>query len=90
VAWTIEYAASVQKSARKLNSRTRKRIRDYLETRVAALDDPRKLGMPLNGLLGGLWRYRVGDYRIICEIQDERLRVLVLTIGHRRQVYEGR
>jgi mRNA interferase RelE/StbE len=90
VAWTIEYAASIQKSVRKLDLKTRKRIRDYLETRVAALDDPRKLGLPLNGPLGGLWRYRVGDYRIICEIQDERLRVLVLTIGHRRQIYEGR
>lgn len=89
MAWTIEYAASVQKSIRKLDVQTRQRIRNYLEERIAALDDPREQGAPLLGTLGGLWRYRVGDYRIICEIHDDRLRVLVLSVGHRREVYRS-
>ncbi len=89
MAWTIEYAASVKKSVRNIDAQARQRIRKYLEQRVANLDNPRDLGTSLVGSLGGLWRYRVGDYRIICEIQDDRLRVLVLTIGHRREVYRG-
>jgi mRNA interferase RelE/StbE len=74
---------------RKLDAQTRKRIRDYLEVRVANLDDPRSQGAPLTGALGGRWRYRVGDYRIICDIQDASLVVFVLQIGHRREVYRG-
>ncbi|MBI3089229.1 MAG: type II toxin-antitoxin system RelE/ParE family toxin [Candidatus Tectomicrobia bacterium] len=87
MAWTIEYAKSVQKFVRKLEPQTRSRIRDYLEKQVAALDDPRTLGKALRGHLGNLWRYRVGDYRIICDVQDDRLVVLVVEIGYRRDVY---
>lgn len=87
VAWTIEYARSVQKTVRKIDPQARKRIRDYLERRVASLDDPRELGAPLKGSLTGLWRYRVGDYRIICELSQNRLRVLVVRISHRRDSY---
>ncbi|PIW26605.1 MAG: type II toxin-antitoxin system mRNA interferase toxin, RelE/StbE family [Rhodospirillales bacterium CG15_BIG_FIL_POST_REV_8_21_14_020_66_15] len=84
--WTIEYAASVRKTVAKLDPATRRRLRDFLETRVAGLDDPRSLGQALSGPLGGLWRYRVGDWRIICDIRDRRLVVLVLRIGRRREV----
>jgi len=87
VAWTIEFAQSVRKSVEKLDPQTRKRIKAYLEQRIAVLDDPRSKGKALTGPLGGLWRYRVGDYRIICEIQDRRLVILVVTIEHRRDVY---
>lgn len=87
MAWTIEYAESVRKSIEKLDRQTRTRIRTYLENRVASLDDPRSQGKPLTGPLGGLWRYRVGDYRIICELQDKRLVVFVVTIDHRSEVY---
>lgn len=66
---------------------TRKRIRVFLEDRVASLSNPRDIGDPLKGELAGLWRYRVGDYRLICDIQDERVTVLVVRIGHRRQIY---
>jgi mRNA interferase RelE/StbE len=87
VAWTIEYAESAQKPVSKLDHQTRKRIRSYLEDKIAILDDPRSQGKALTGPLGGLWRYRVGDYRIICEIIDRRLVVLVVKIDHRSSVY---
>ena len=72
---------------RKIDAPQRERIRDYLERRVASLNDARDLGDPLRGPLAQLWRYRVGDYRVICEIQDERLVVLAVRVGHRRAVY---
>ncbi len=87
VAWTIEYAQRVRKSVEKMDGQTRRRIRDFLQTRIASLDDPRSTGHGLAGPLSGLWRYRVGDYRIICDIQDHKLVVLVVEIGHRSEVY---
>jgi mRNA interferase RelE/StbE len=58
-----------------------------LRDRLQPAENPRQLGKPLQGDKGGLWRYRVGDYRLICEIQDERITVLVLRVGHRKDVY---
>jgi len=77
----------VQKDIRKLDQRIQKKIKDYLEKKISILDDPRILGKSLQGNLSGLWRYRVGDYRIICEIRDEELIVLVVAIGHRSKIY---
>lgn len=86
--WTIEYAVSVQKPMRRLDPQVRRRIRDFLSTRVASLDNPRQIGGPLEGArLGGLWRYRVGDYRILVDIQDQTVTVLVVGIGRRGEVY---
>ncbi|ACL74299.1 type II toxin-antitoxin system RelE family toxin [Thioalkalivibrio sulfidiphilus] len=85
--WTIEYAQSAKKSVKGLDPPTRRRIRDYLEQRVAALQNPRGLGAPLKGEFSELWRYRIGDYRVICELQDEKLVILVIRIAHRREVY---
>lgn len=86
--WTIEYHTLVQKEMRKINPETRRRIRSFLHERLAALDDPRQTGAALEGSeLGNFWRYRVGDYRIICDIQDHKLVVLVVEIGHRREIY---
>jgi len=88
VIWTIEYAKSVQKSVRKLDHQTQTRLRKYLETHLAVADDPRSLGRPLQGSqFQNLWRFRVGDYRIIAQIEDDKVRILVLRIGHRREVY---
>ena len=87
MAWTIEYAASVQKPVAKLDPQTRKRIRSFLEEKIASLDDPRSQGKALTGPLSGLWRYRVGDYRVVCDIIDRRLVVLVVKIDHRSSVY---
>ena len=87
MAWKVEYAQSVQKSVAKLDPAIRSRIREYIENRLALLDDPRQIGDALTGPLRGSWRYRVGDYRIICRILDDRLVVLVIQIGHRSDVY---
>ena len=87
--WRVEYLASAAKSFRKIDPQQRQRIRDYLEQRVIALDDPRQLGKPLRGELAEFWRYRVGDYRVICHIEDERLVVLAVRAAHRKDVYEG-
>lgn len=64
------------------------RVKQFLEERLAIHENPRELGVALKGhTLGGYWRYKVGDYRVICDIQDERLVVLVIDIGHRSKVY---
>ncbi|WP_018880435.1 MULTISPECIES: type II toxin-antitoxin system RelE/ParE family toxin [unclassified Thioalkalivibrio] len=86
--WRIEYAHSTRKAVQKLDRKARQRIRQYLEERVAHLDDPRELGKPLKGRFTQLWRYRVGGYRVICELRDESLVVLVVRIGHRKEVYD--
>ena len=87
MAWTIEYAETAKKQLRKLDKVTALRIVDFMDERVARSDDPRMLGKALKGALGDLWRYRVGDYRVLCDIQDGAPTVLVLQIGNRREVY---
>jgi mRNA interferase RelE/StbE len=87
LAWTIEYAETAKKQLRKLDRVAARRIVDFMDERVALSDDPRGMGKALKGPLGDLWRYRVGDYRVICDIQDGVLTVLVLQIGNRREVY---
>ena len=71
----------------KLDKPVARRILDYMDQRIAPLENPRSVGKALQGPLGDFWRYRVGDYRIICEIQDRKLTILVLQIGNRREVY---
>ena len=88
MAWTFEFDPAAEKSLRKLDSQIAKRLLRFLYERVIALDDPRQLGAALQGPeLGKYWKYRVGDYRIICRFVDQRMVVLVLHIGHRREVY---
>ncbi|SDY78858.1 type II toxin-antitoxin system RelE family toxin [Nitrosomonas halophila] len=88
MAWRIELTETANKQLAKLDKAEARRITIFLRERLAATDDPRNTGKALSGLLGGLWRYRVGDYRLICEIQDGVLCVLVLKIGNRREVYK--
>jgi mRNA interferase RelE/StbE len=85
--WTVEYAEIARKQLRKLDKSLAQRIVDFMDERVAATGDPRRVGKPLKGPLGDLWSYRVGDFRILCDIQDGKLMVLVLQIGNRREVY---
>ena len=88
MAWSIEFEAAAKKELASLDKPVAKRITAFLRERVAPLEDPRTLGEALKGpRLGAFWKYRVGDYRIICVIEDGRLTVLVLRIGNRREVY---
>lgn len=88
LAWIINYTESALRQLKKLDRPTALRILDYMNERVALVDDPRILGKSLVGpKLGAYWRYRVGDVRIICNIQDGELCVLVVEIGHRKEVY---
>jgi mRNA interferase RelE/StbE len=86
--WLIEYSDTAKNQLRKLDKPTAKRILDYMDKRVAPNDDPRSAGKALVGPLGGLWRYRVGDFRVVCEIQDGALCVLVVRLGNRKDVYK--
>lgn len=87
MAWAVDYADTALKQLRALDKQTARRILDYLDERVIGSGDPRSAGKPLSGPLGGLWRYRVGDYRVVCAVEDEVMRVLVVRIGNRRDVY---
>jgi mRNA interferase RelE/StbE len=86
--WFIQYLSSVKKDTEKLDPQVKRRIKDFLENRVANLNDPRSIGESLKGTLSEFWKYRVGDNRIICEIKDNELIILAVKIGNRRDVYK--
>ena len=89
--WQIEYARAARKDVTRLDRQTAQRIRQFLEGRLAHLDDPRSIGEALRGsALGTFWKYRVGDYRIIASIEDEAVRILVVRLGHRKDIYKDR
>ena len=88
MAWTIELTSTATRQLAKLDKPLAERVRRFLRDRVAALENPRGIDQKLQGkTLGEFWRYRVGDYRIITKIEDDRLLVLVIQIGHRREIY---
>jgi mRNA interferase RelE/StbE len=87
MAWTIEFEPAALKELEKLDKPVYRRIMKFLNERVRKLDDPRQIGARLQGTLSEFWKYRVGDYRLICSLEHGRLVVLVLRIGHRREVY---
>ena len=88
MAWRIEYDAGADKDLSKLDRPIAQRIVQFLGQRVANLEDPRSIGAALKGSkLGDFWKYRVGDYRIVAEIQDKVLRIYVIEIGDRKEVY---
>lgn len=88
MAWIVEYTETARRQLQKLDRQTARRILDYMDERIAGKGDPRASGKALTGRdLGAFWRYRVGDYRVICAIEDGRLCVLVVEIGNRREVY---
>ncbi len=90
MAWTVEISAFAQKQLGKLDKPVAGRILDWLDDRVEGCKNPRHFGEPLAGELCGLWRYRIGDFRVICEIRDGQLTVMAVSIGHRREVYRKR
>lgn len=88
MAWTFEFDPAAEKSLAKLDPQIARRILRFLHERVVTLDDPRQLGAALQGPeLGKYWKYRVGDYRLICRLVDQRLVVIVLRVAHRRESY---
>lgn len=88
MAYRVELAESADRELSNLDAQPRKRILKFLQQRVAKLENPRSIGAALRGSdLGEFWKYRVGDFRLICKIEDDRLVVLVLRLGHRREIY---
>lgn len=88
MAYNVELSESAERELGKLDAPQAKCILKFLHQRVAKLDDPRSIGEALQGSrLGEFWKYRVGDYRLICKIEDDRLIVLVLRVGHRKEIY---
>ena len=88
MAWKVSLTPDAQKDLKKLDHQTAQRILKFLFGRVAALDDPRGIGEALKGSkLGDFWRYRVGDYRLLCSLEDAVFVVHVVKIGNRREVY---
>lgn len=87
--WKIEYDEKAARELVKLDKRAAKNIKKYLDERIATNDDPRRFGEGLTENLAGLWKYRIGDYRIIAEIQENKIVVLIVRIGHRSKVYGG-
>jgi mRNA interferase RelE/StbE len=86
--WAIEFTDTAMRQLQKLDHNVQRRIWKYLNQRLATLENPRKLGDALQDeRFGEFWRYRVGDYRLVTRIEDDRLVVLVLRVGHRREVY---
>ena len=86
--WRVIYDLKVQKKLAKLDKEIRDEILRYMRTRIETSDSPRRFGKALNSDFKGLWRYRVDDYRIVCRIEDDRVIVLVIALGHRKEVYE--
>lgn len=87
--WQIEFSDTARKQMAKLDRSVAAEILRYLRERIATSQDPRRFGEPLCKDLAGFWRYRVGAYRLICDIQDNKMVVLVLRLGHRSKVYGG-
>lgn len=83
----LEFSEAARKAFKKIDKTMQKRIKEYLDE-VLQLENPRSRGKALTGNLVNLWRYRVGDYRIICDIQDEKILITVLRLGHRKEIYD--
>lgn len=87
MAWKIEFAPDAAKELKKLGRVEAGRIIRTLEERIAVQDDPRTVGAPLTGEHSGYWRWTIGDYRVVARIEDDRVMILVVRVGHRREVY---
>jgi mRNA interferase RelE/StbE len=85
--WKVEFDDRALKELRKLDPQIQRQILLFLRQRVATPDNPKRFGKPLSGDRLGLWRYRIGSYRLICRIEEDRVVVLVLGVGHRKDVY---
>ncbi len=86
--WSIRFNATAQKNFEKLDKPAQRRIQKFLRQRLLAASNPRMWGKPLTGNFSEFWRYRVGDYRIMCKIEDKELIILIVRLAHRSEVYE--
>ena len=88
MAWQIELSETAEKQLAKLDKPVAKRLLSFMRERLASLDDPRSIGQALRGSeLGEFWKYRVGDWRLICQIKDAKILITVVRLGNRREVY---
>jgi mRNA interferase RelE/StbE len=87
--WSISVSDGAEAQLEKLDPPVAKRITRYIRERVATLDDPRELGKPLQGRLREYWAYRVGDFRVICDIRDSVVTIVIVDVGHRKEVYKS-
>jgi mRNA interferase RelE/StbE len=87
LAWTIEINRPASADLKNLDRPVARRVVQFLRERIAPAKDPRLQGKALRGEVAGLWRCRVGDYRIVCHIEDKNATILVVAVGHRRQIY---
>ena len=87
--WRVEYSERAVKDLKKLDKYTAKLILAWIEKNLEGCADPRVHGKGLTANRSGQWRYRIGDYRLLAEIQDDKLVILALSVGHRREVYEN-
>jgi len=86
--WTVHWDERAVKELRNINKETQSIILQYLKKRIMTSEDPRRFGKPLIGNKKGFWRYRIGDHRLICTIEDNILNVLVVAVGHRKSIYD--
>jgi mRNA interferase RelE/StbE len=87
LAWSVEFTLTAEKQLEKLDKKWQSLILDYLEDDIATLDDPRSRGKALVGDKKGFWRYRIGDYRALCKIEDDHMIIIAVALGHRKNIY---
>ena len=89
VKFSVEYTKDVIKDLKKLDNYTKQMIKIWIEKHLAGCENPRAFGKALKGNLQGRWRYRIGDYRLLCKIEDEKMVIVAITVGHRKEIYKG-
>jgi len=87
LAWRVRISQTAVKQLKKIDRQAQKRLLTFFEEKIEGSENPRMMGKALRGNKGKLWRYRVGDYRVICSINDHLVTVLVLEVGHRKEIY---
>lgn len=89
MSYSVQYSKQAIKELKKLDRFTCQMIYSWIDKNLSDCEDPRQHGKALTANRKGQWRYRIGDYRLICDIQDDKLVILALTVGHRRDIYNG-
>lgn len=88
MSWTYSFTEAARKEFLKLDRQAQKQILRYFDSRLAGSGSPQRFGKALRGDLAGVWRYRIGDYRVLCQIRDGELLILIVSVGHRKNVYD--